>query len=284
MDIHTAENVMTTSQRFPLSDSSDDIHDLLKIMQVLRDPQNGCPWDQKQNFASIAPYTIEEAYEVADAIARQDFDELRDELGDLLLQVVYHAQMAEEQSHFKFSDVVQSICSKMIRRHPHVFGDDQQCQQGKPDWESFKQQEREQRGDKDDPSALAGVPVGLQSMLRAKKLQKKAARVNFDWSNIEAVLEKLEEEVAELKQAVASGQQAAIEDELGDVLFCAINVSRHSQHDADIALQKASNKFEQRFRVVEKIAKQKRQDIKKLSEQQLEDLWQQAKKLIIEAH
>jgi len=270
---------MTTSQRFSISNCSDDIQDLLKIMQALRDPLNGCPWHQQQNFVSIAPYTVEEAYEVADAIAHQDYLQLRDELGDLLLQVVYHAQMAEEQKHFQFSDVVQSICQKMIRRHPHVFGDDQQRQQGKPDWESFKQQEREQQGDDGDSSALAGVPIGLQSMLRAKKLQKKAARVNFDWSNIEAVLEKLEEEVAELKQAVASGEQAAIEDELGDVIFCAINVSRHSHHDADIALQKANNKFEQRFRLLEHIAEQKQQDLKQMSEQQLEDLWQQAKKI-----
>jgi len=279
MCINITEIVMTTSLQFPLSDSNDDIQDLLMIMRALRDPHNGCPWDQKQNFASIAPYTVEEAYEVADAIARQDYDELRDELGDLLLQVVYHAQMAEEQNHFQFSDVVQSICNKMIRRHPHVFGDDQQLQQGKPDWESFKQQEREQRGDDADSSALAGVPIGLQSMLRAKKLQKKAAQVNFDWSNIDAVLEKLEEEIGELKQAVASGEQDAIEDELGDVLFCAINVSRHSKHDADIALQKASNKFEQRFRSLEQIAEQKQQDLKQMSEEQLDDLWQQAKKI-----
>ena len=173
---------------------SHQIQDLLRIMRTLRDPNHGCPWDQKQDFATIAPYTIEEAYEVADAIARQDYDELCDELGDLLLQVVYHAQMASEQNHFQFDDVVESICNKMIRRHPHVFGDNDQLKQGKPGWEGFKQQERAQRGDNEDASALAGVPIGLQSMLRAKKLQKKASRVNFDWSDIEAVLEKLQEE------------------------------------------------------------------------------------------
>ena len=256
---------------------SHQIQDLLRIMRTLRDPNHGCPWDQKQDFATIAPYTIEEAYEVADAIARQDYDELCDELGDLLLQVVYHAQMASEQNHFQFDDVVESICNKMIRRHPHVFGDNDQLKQGKPGWEGFKQQERAQRGDNEDASALAGVPIGLQSMLRAKKLQKKASRVNFDWSDIEAVLEKLQEEVDELKQAVASGQQEHIEDELGDVLFCAINVSRHSQHDADIALQKASNKFERRFRLVEQIANKDGLSLKDLSADELEDLWQLAK-------
>ncbi len=261
------------------------IQDLLEIMRALRDPETGCPWDQVQTFKTIAPYTIEEAYEVADAIARNDGQELCDELGDLLLQVVYHAQMATEQNDFKFDDVVNAICSKMIRRHPHVFGDQAQIDQGKPDWDELKKQERASQGLAQDASALAGVATGLPALLRARKLQKKASKVNFDWSAITPVLAKMQEELAELEQAVAQQEAAAIEDELGDVLFCAVNIARHVKLDAELALHKANNKFERRFRRVEAIAQQRQLQLTALDEQALEALWQEAKKALAnEAH
>ena len=254
------------------------IYDLLEIMRALRDPETGCPWDQVQSFDTIVPYTIEEAYEVADAIARNDTQELCDELGDLLLQVVYHAQMASEHNDFKFDDVVNAICGKMIRRHPHVFGDQAQIEQGKPDWDELKKQERVNQGKPQDESALAGVATGLPAMLRARKLQKKASKVNFDWSAIAPVLTKMQEELAELEQAIALHKIDAIEDELGDVLFCAVNIARHAKLDAELALHKANNKFERRFRRVEEIAQQRQLQLTELDEDALEALWQAAKK------
>ena len=261
------------------------IQDLLAIMRALRDPETGCPWDQVQTFSTIAPYTLEEAYEVADAIARDDRQELCDELGDLLLQVVYHAQMASEQNDFKFDDVVNAICRKMIRRNPHVFGDQAQIDQGKPDWDELKKQERADQSHVQDESALAGVAVGLPALSRARKLQKKASKVNFDWSTLAPVLTKMQEELAELEQAVAHQQSAAIEDELGDVLFCAVNIARHVKLDAELALHKANNKFERRFRRVEALAEQQHLHLTALDEAALEALWQAAKKsLAEEAH
>ena len=209
------------------------INDLLEIMQALRDPQTGCPWDQVQTFETISPYTIEEAYEVAEAIARNDMQDLCDELGDLLLQVVYHAQMASEENHFSFDDVVNAICEKMTRRHPHVFGSDKQVKQGKQDWEQFKQQERLAKGkSQDDASALANVAEGLPALIRARKLQKKASSVNFDWSDVNNVIAKLTEEVAELDEAISMKQSdIRIEEEMGDVLFSVINLCRHVKVD-----------------------------------------------------
>lgn len=256
------------------------INDLLQIMQALRDPDSGCPWDQVQNFASIAPYTIEEAYEVADAIARDDMPELCDELGDLLLQVVYHAHMASEQNDFKFDDVVNSICQKMIRRHPHVFGDQTQKDQGKPDWDELKRQERISQGKHNDSSALAGVARSLPALLRARKLQKKASKVNFDWSSLAPVLLKMQEELDELQHAVRQQDDKAIQDELGDVLFCAVNIARHTQLDAEWVLQQANDKFESRFRRVEEMAQQRQQQLTDLDEDELEALWQAAKKTL----
>jgi ATP diphosphatase len=254
------------------------VNDLLDIMRTLRDPQSGCPWDIKQTFESIAPYTIEEAYEVSDAINRENMHDLCDELGDLLLQVVYHAEMAKEDNEFSFKDVVNAICHKMIRRHPHVFGDEQDIKQGKPDWELIKSRERDQTGKRDD-SALAHVSAGLPALLRARKLQKKAARQNFDWPDYRGVVDKLGEEMVELEEAITSRNEAHIREEIGDVMFSVVNLCRHLKVDADIALQQANSKFETRFRNMESLAADQGHDLQHLASDQLEALWTQAKSL-----
>jgi ATP diphosphatase len=233
-------------------------------MAALRDPATGCPWDIAQDFASIAPYTIEEAYEVADAIDRGDVADLRDELGDLLLQVVFHAQMAKEQDAFEFGDVVAAICDKMTRRHPHVFGDearrsnaDAQLQH----WEDLKRAERAAKGET-DASALAGISRGLPEWQRAVKLQHKAAKVGFDWPDPAPVLEKLHEEIEEVRAefaAVAAHPDDAaaryrLEDEIGDILFVCANLARHAKVDFGAALRRANHKFERRFRAMEALA------------------------------
>ena len=243
-----------------------DIADLLAIMAKLRDPDGGCPWDLQQDFATIAPYTIEEAYEVADAIDRGDMADLRDELGDLLLQVVFHARMAEEAGAFAFGDVVAAICGKMVRRHPHVFA------AGTADaaadsaavlrnWDAIKRAERDARGET-DTSALAGISRGLPEWQRAVKLQQKAARVGFDWPDPAPVLDKLHEEIDEVRAEFAAvaadpGDAAArdrLEDELGDVLFVCANLARHAKVDVGNALRRANAKFERRFRAMEAMA------------------------------
>ena len=255
-----------------------NIHNLLDIMQSLRDPKTGCSWDQVQTFQTIAPYTIEEAYEVADAIARNDMSELCDELGDLLLQVVYHSQMAAEQGAFVFADVVQAISEKMIRRHPHVFGSDEEIKRGKQDWEKFKQKERHAKGIESDDSAIANVSSGLPSLLRARKLQKKAAKVNFDWDDVGPVINKLKEEIKEMELVIAEHQsQERLEDEIGDILFSVVNVCRHTKVDADIALQKANKKFEKRFRLMERLVEEQDEKIQALSQSQLDEYWNIAK-------
>jgi ATP diphosphatase len=222
-------------------------------MARLRDPQGGCPWDLQQNFASIAPYTIEEAYEVADAIERGDMLELKDELGDLLLQVVFHARMAEEAGHFDLTAVEAAICDKMLRRHPHVFGDEfvDDAEQQTAAWETHKARERAARhGPR--ASALDGVARGLPALLRAEKLQRRAARVGFDWPDIRGVLGKLDEEVQELKAEVAAQSEPhRLLDEIGDLLFSVVNLARHLRVDAEGALRHANAKFERRFRAVE---------------------------------
>ena len=238
-----------------------DITRPLDIMARLRDPERGCPWDVQQDFGSIAPYTIEEAYEVADAIDRGDMDDLRDELGDLLLQVVFHARMAEEEGAFGFGDVVASISDKMVSRHPHVFGDavvaDADSQSVA--WEAHKRREREAAGVQ-DTSALAGIPKGLPEWQRALKLQKRAARTGFEWPDAGPVLDKLEEELAEVRvelDALKAGDADAHErlvDEVGDVLFVAANLARHAGVDVGTALRRANAKFERRFRGMEALA------------------------------
>jgi ATP diphosphatase len=257
-----------------------DINRLLEIMARLRDPESGCPWDCAQDFSTIAPYTIEEAYEVADAIQHGDPGELRDELGDLLFQVVFHARMAEEQGAFAFGDVVTAVCEKMIRRHPHVFGDatvaDAEAQAEA--WEQAKAQERlaKRSGAGAGVSLLDDVPRGMAELQRAVKLQKRAARVGFDWSAAEPVLDKFDEELAELRQAMESGNMEAMEDELGDLMFVLTNLARQLKIDPAKALRRANAKFELRFRAVEEAAGS-HAALQSMSLDEMEALWQQVK-------
>ena len=242
------------------------IAELVEIMRRLRDPENGCPWDQVQTFATIAPYTIEEAYEVADACQREDMGMLKDELGDLQLQIVYHARMAEEIGAFSIDDVMASICDKMVRRHPHVFGDSDS-----PGWEALKAAERSGHEDK---SALAGVALALPALKRAEKLQKRAARIGFDWPDISGPRAKIEEELAEIDAAETSEERAA---ELGDLLFSVVNYARHLDIDPEAALRESAARFEERFRKVEEIADK---PLKDMNIDALEELWQRAKKML----
>lgn len=244
-----------------MSEAQKSVVDLLAVMAALRTPGTGCPWDLEQTFRTIAPYTIEEAYEVADAIARGDLGDLKEELGDLLLQVVYHARMAEEQGAFAFPDVAEAVTAKMVRRHPHVFGTPEQRAAGvKPGfWERIKADERAGREGKAVSSALDGVPVGLPALTRAVKLQDKAARVGFDWPSLRPVLDKVKEELAELEAEIAAAGQgpgqdrshAKVEEELGDLLFVVANVARHLKVDPEAALRAANGKFTRRFRAIE---------------------------------
>jgi len=252
---------------------------LLGIMARLRDPDGGCPWDLEQNFSSIAPYTIEEAYEVADAIERGDLDEIRDELGDLLLQVVFHAQMAAEQGAFDFEDVAGAISDKMVRRHPHVFGDERQRAAGavKLRWEEIKAAERAAKGGA-ATSILDDVPLALPALSRAVKLQNRAARVGFDWPETRMVIEKLNEEMLELSEEIAKGGDAdRLEDEMGDLLFVYANLARHLKIDPEAALRRANAKFRRRFgRIEAKLAALgKRPEESTLEE--MDAMWDEAK-------
>jgi ATP diphosphatase len=256
------------------------LQDLLAIMARLRDPERGCPWDVQQDFASIAPYTLEEAYEVADAIDRGDFDDLREELGDLLLQVVFHAQMASEQGLFDFADVAHAIADKMRRRHPHVFADERYAdvQEQTRAWEAIKAAERAGRGEAHDASALAGISRGLPEWQRALKLQKRAATVGFDWPDVGPVFDKLHEELDEVRAEFAAGADPArLTDEIGDVLFVCVNLARHAKVDVSAALRGANAKFERRFRRMERLAAERGEGLagKSLAEQ--DALWDQAK-------
>ncbi|MDE2156376.1 MAG: nucleoside triphosphate pyrophosphohydrolase [Xanthomonadaceae bacterium] len=259
-----------------------NLDDLLAIMARLRDPERGCPWDVQQDFASIAPYTIEEAYEVADAIDRGDFDDLRDELGDLLLQVVFHARMAEEAGRFDFADVVHAISSKMRRRHPHVFDGVRYADAAvqRQAWDDIKAAERAGRGEPHDTSALAGISSGLPEWKRALKLQQCAASRGFDWPDPQPVLAKLAEEIDEVRAEFADGADPArLEDEIGDVLFVVVNLARHAGVDFSRALRHANAKFERRFRLMEQLAAA---DGGAFGEHTLagqERLWQRAKAL-----
>jgi len=251
---------------------------LLDVMAKLRDPVCGCPWDIEQSFQTIAPYTIEEAYEVADAIDRQDMPALREELGDLLLQVVFHSQMAKDLDLFEFEDVAQSIASKMIERHPHVFGETKfdSVEEQKAHWESLKQQEREQKSSQ-AVSAVDGVALALPALTRAEKIQKRASRVGFDWDDLTPVLDKLDEELNELWQAAASKDADAIEDELGDLLFSVTNVARHMKVDPEQALKKATAKFEKRFKSVEMALKAEGKEMSETSADTLDQYWRRSK-------
>ena len=256
------------------------LDDLLAIMARLRDPERGCPWDVQQDFASIAAYTIEEAYEVADAIDRRDWHDLRDELGDLLLQVVFHAQMAAEQGLFDFADVAHAISAKMLRRHPHVFGDtryadlDEQMQA----WEAIKAAERADKGAAVDASALAGISSGLPEWKRAQKLQQRAAATGFAWPGPAPVLAKLAEEVDEVRAEFDNGADPArLQDEIGDVLFVMVNLARHAGVDFSQALRHANAKFERRFRQMEQLAAVDGAAFAERTLDEQEQLWQRAK-------
>ena len=265
---------------------------LLQLMAKLRDPQNGCPWDLKQSFATIAPYTIEEAYEVADAIESGDPMKLRDELGDLLFQVVFHAQMAQERGWFDFEQVAGSIHDKLVRRHPHVFGGERVADEKElsRNWEEHKARERAASGDQ--VSVLADVPRGLPALVRATKLGKRAGRVGFDWPDARGVRDKVLEELREVDAAVAAADananagagnapavvEPAVVEEMGDLLFALANWSRHMRFDAEEALRAANSKFERRFRVMESIARERGMTLEGLSAERWEALWQEAKK------
>ncbi|MFL5036560.1 MAG: nucleoside triphosphate pyrophosphohydrolase [Microvirga sp.] len=264
---------------------SRDIARLLAIMAALRTPGSGCPWDLEQDFATIAPYTIEEAYEVAEAIARGDLLDLKDELGDLLLQVVFHARMAEEAGAFDFGDVVESITGKLIRRHPHVFGDARDLSPAgvKALWGEIKQAEkaerRRERGEAEEPAAagLAGVPAGLPALARAEKLTRKAATVGFDWPDAAQVVGKIEEEAREVREALEAGSRGEIEDEIGDLLFAVVNLARHAGVDPESALRRANAKFERRFGAVELALAAAGRTPADATLDDMEDLWVKAK-------
>lgn len=247
-----------------------DIQPLADIMLRLRNPEGGCPWDVEQDFSSIAPYTVEEAYEVADAIERQDMDALKDELGDLLLQVVFHSQMAAEAGCFTLQDVIAGICEKMERRHPHIFGNVQadHAETVIANWEAIKAAERSAQPDN---SALAGVAIALPALLRAQKVQKRAARTGFDWPDIDGAREKVFEEIEEVNQATSDPERV---EEIGDLLFAVVNMSRFLDVDAEAALKAATAKFERRFRRMEQSAGEA---FETLSLEEKEALWQAAK-------
>jgi nucleoside triphosphate diphosphatase len=269
---------------------------LLELMARLRNPQNGCPWDQKQTFATIAPFTIEEAYEVADAVERGDPMQIRDELGDLLFQVVFHAQMAQERGWFDFAQVAGAIHEKLVRRHPHVFGGVSVTGEAElsKNWEELKAQERAEAaarrgvaeagagkagsgGASDVASALADVPRGLPALIRAAKLGKRAGRVGFDWPDARGVREKVSEELQEVDAAIAAGSSAEVIEEMGDLLFAVANWSRHLKLDAEDALRTANSKFERRFLDMEDLARARGLTLEGLNPEEWEGLWQEAK-------
>jgi ATP diphosphatase len=265
---------------------SRDISRLLEIMAKLRTPDGGCPWDLEQNFATIAPYTIEEAYEVADAIARGDLDDLRDELGDLLLQVVYHARMAEEQDAFSFGDVVEAITRKMIRRHPHVFAD----KDGKltpvgvtSAWDRIKAEEKAERAARRSPqpdaatSLLSGIKAGQPALTRAMELQRKASTVGFDWNDPRAVLHKIREEADEIEAALDRGDARELAEETGDLLFALVNLARHVGADPDSALRGTNAKFERRFGYIERALAAQGRSLESATLAEMDALWNAAK-------
>jgi ATP diphosphatase len=257
---------------------SRDLDRLLAIMAALRTPKTGCPWDLEQNFATIAPYTIEEAYEVADAIERDNLDDLKEELGDLLLQVVFHSRMAQEQGAFEFGDVVETLTQKMIRRHPHVFADEQShtAQAVKGLWDRIKAEEKAARGVSEKTGALAGVPVGLPALTRALKLQDKAGKVGFDWNDPRAVLRKIREEADEI-EAVLDSDQASAAAEVGDLLFAAVNLARHLDADPEAVLRQTNQKFERRFASIETALAAKGKTPTDATLAEMDALWDEAK-------
>ena len=273
---------MTSGKPTPESLPKEPLPRLLAVMAWLRDRQHGCPWDIDQTFRTIAPYTIEEAYEVADAIERDDMPALKEELGDLLLQVVYHSQIAREAGSFGFDDVAAAIADKMVDRHPHVFGDlDIRTADAQTvSWEARKAAERAAKAATEGtPGALDGVALALPALMRAEKIQKRAARVGFDWATIGPVIEKIEEELSELRAELEAGkmEQAKVADELGDVLFAVANLARHCKVDPEVALRATNNKFEKRFRHIERRLAETGRKPSDASLEEMEILWQEAK-------
>ena len=279
MTDNPARPLPTAASDTLVNDQSAGLPRLMEIMRRLRDPDTGCPWDIEQDFASIAPYTIEEAYEVADAIARNDMNDLRDELGDLLLQVVYHSQMAQEAGAFNFDDVVASISQKMFNRHPHVFGNesrDKSAAQQVQDWEQIKAAERE--GKPETTSALDGVAVGLPALTRAVKLQNRAARVGFDWPETSMVVDKIAEESRELVEARDTLGQEEIEEEFGDLMFVMANLARHLGIEPETAMRSANTKFTRRFNGVEALLKEKGKAPETSNLEEMDALWNEVKR------
>lgn len=259
------------------------IADLLRVMERLRDPESGCPWDLRQDFRSIVPSTLEECYELAHAIEHRDYPHVAEELGDVLFQVIFYAQMGRELDLFSFESIVDTLVRKLVRRHPHVFAggdiegvveDSSSVEEVKDSWESIKQAERESRA---QGGALADVPVALPALPRAQKLQKRAARHNFDWPDVQGVMQKVEEELGELREAMASGVEAEIDREMGDLLFSCVNLSRHLGLDAEASLRRASSRFEQRFNYMEQAAGSEGAALANLDARQLDALWEAAK-------
>ncbi|UNZ51497.1 nucleoside triphosphate pyrophosphohydrolase [Agrobacterium tumefaciens] len=271
-------------------EASKDISRLIEIMEALRQPETGCPWDVVQTFETIKPYTIEEAYEVADAIERKDMDDLCEELGDLLLQVVFHARIAEERGEFAFGDVVEAVTSKMIRRHPHVFA---VSEADTPDsvklqWDRIKAEEKRERAERrarrgitEDFKAgfLGGVQRNQPALTEALKLQEQAARAGFDWSDPAPILDKIEEEIAELREALAEGKPEKVSDELGDLIFALVNIGRHVKADPEDALRGTNTKFRRRFNHIETSLTENGETLEEASLERMEDLWQAAKRI-----
>lgn len=283
-----------------MSDKNYNLDDLLYLMSRLRDPETGCPWDIKQTFSSIVPHTIEEAYEVADAIEKQDYPHLKEELGDLLFQVIFYSQMGKEQQHFEFSDIVDTLVAKLVRRHPHVFPSGELHSENndiclsddeiKGRWEKIKAQERADKdalknASSEEPtstftSILSDIPTVLPALQRAEKLQKRASTVGFDWPEASQVLDKIEEEIAELREAMAENNQANIQDELGDLMFAMTNLARHVNVKSEMAVRSTNTKFTNRFQYIEKVLQEKGIALEDASLDEMEALWQKAKQAL----
>ena len=269
--------------------SGNAMQTLLQLMSMLRDPQHGCPWDLKQSFASIAPHTLEEVYEVVDAIETNDIQQLKEELGDLLFQVVFYAQLGKEQQVFDFETIAETITTKLLQRHPHGFpsatlesfgqGSDISSEQVVNNWEQIKTQEREQKKAAQLVSVLDDVPAALPSMLRATKLQKRVSNVGFDWQSVQPVYAKVKEELSELEVAMETGNNLHVEEEFGDLLFSMINLSRHLHLDSEASLRKANRKFEARFRSVERMVVETKRAITDLSAAEMDMYWERAKNI-----
>ncbi len=263
-----------------MATTSKAVERLLAIMARLRDPETGCPWDRAQTFESLVPHTIEEAYEVADAVERGDDEDLCDELGDLLLQVVFYARIAEEQGRFDFARVVTGLCDKLVRRHPHVFAGVEFASEAerKRAWEAIKRREREARGKREEDGLLAGIPRALPALAQAEKIQNRAARHGFDWPEVEPVFAKVEEELAELRQAWRSGDRAHIQEEVGDLLFVAVNLARHLGVHPETALRDSNRKFSRRFRYMERRLAESGRTMADTPLAELDALWDEAKR------